>query len=108
MGFLNMFTWQDPGEELARALAAGACLVDVRSPGEYAAGSVEGAVNIPLDDLYHQLDRLRGKEPIVVFCRSGNRSRHARELLVKQGFRNVINGGTVGAVAAQLLKKQTK
>ncbi len=69
-------------------------LVDVRTPSEFAGGSVKGAVNIPLDKVPAQLAKFKGKECIVVFCRSGNRSSQAKHVLERNGFNHVINGGT--------------
>ncbi len=74
--------------------ANGSFLVDVRTPGEFEGGSAKGAVNIPLDRIMNELDQFEGKENIVVFCRSGNRSGQAKYILEQNGFKNVINGGT--------------
>ncbi|UKJ06682.1 rhodanese-like domain-containing protein [Solitalea lacus] len=90
--FKNMFA-QD-NSQLSEALKRGAFLVDVRTPAEFASGSVKGAVNIPLDRLPNQLAKFKGKETIVVFCRSGNRSSQAKSFLEQNGFQSVINGGT--------------
>jgi rhodanese-related sulfurtransferase len=68
--------------------------VDVREPGEFAGGTANGAVNIPLGNIAAELNRFKGKENIVVFCRSGNRSGQAKTILEQNGFKNVINGGT--------------
>jgi phage shock protein E len=69
-------------------------LVDVRTPSEFSSGSVRGSVNIPLDKLPSQLGKFKGRENIVVFCRSGNRSAQAKHILEQNGFASVINGGT--------------
>lgn len=81
-------------EKLKEIINNGAYLVDVRSPGEFSGGSAKGAVNIPLDQIANRADELKGKEPIVVFCRSGNRSGQAKSILEQKGFKDVINGGT--------------
>ena len=81
-------------QQLKEIVQQNAFLVDVRTPGEFASGSVNGAVNIPLDQLPQQLHRFKGKENIVVFCRSGNRSGQAKNILEKNNFQNVTNGGT--------------
>jgi rhodanese-related sulfurtransferase len=75
-------------------IAKGAFLVDVRTPAEFAEGNVKGSVNIPLDQVQNQLAKFKGKENIVVFCRSGNRSSQAKSILEQNGFTNVTNGGT--------------
>jgi phage shock protein E len=74
-------------------------LVDVRTPQEFAAGSVNGAVNIPLDEVESRIAEFQGKEQIVVFCRSGNRSSQAMSILNEHGITNVTNGGSWEDVA---------
>lgn len=90
--FKNLFGQKD-NKQLKEALADNAYLVDVRTPSEFASGSVKGAVNIPLDKISGQLSKFKGKKNIVVFCRSGNRSSQAKSILEKNGFKNVVNGG---------------
>lgn len=70
-------------------------MVDVRTPGEFASGSAEGAVNIPLDVVKDQISKFRNKKSIIVFCRSGNRSVMAKGTLERNGITNVLNGGSV-------------
>lgn len=77
---------------LAETIKNGAFSVDVRSPGEFASGSVKGAVNIPLSDLSKQLSKFAAARNTVVFCRSGNRSSQAKRLLEKNGISHVSNG----------------
>lgn len=91
--FKNLFGHSD-NTALSQAIKDGAYLVDVRTPGEFASGSVRGAVNIPLDKLQARLDQFKNKKQIVVFCRSGGRSSQARAILNSNGFTNVMNGGT--------------
>lgn len=91
--FKNLFGQQD-NIQLKEVIKEGAFLVDVRTPSEFASGSVKGAVNIPLDKVSGQLSKFKGKKHIVVFCRSGNRSGQAKSILEKNGFNNVVNGGT--------------
>lgn len=85
---------QSTNSELSRVIKSGAFLVDVRTPQEYAAGSVKGAVNIPLDQIQYQIAKFKGKKSIVVFCRSGNRSSQAKLILENNKIKNVFNGGT--------------
>ena len=94
MGFLSSIFGGTDNANLTEAIKEGAFLVDVRSAGEFASGSVKGAVNIPLDKIGSQLAKFKGKKNIVVFCRSGNRSGQAKSILGQNGFQNVINGGT--------------
>lgn len=82
------------GAEISKAVADGALLVDVRSESEFRSGSVSGSVNIPVDQITLRLNELKGKSGIVVFCRSGNRSRMAKSILEGLGIKNIIDGGT--------------
>ncbi|RQP08369.1 MAG: rhodanese-like domain-containing protein [Parapedobacter sp.] len=94
MGFFSALFGSTDNSQLTDAIKDGAYLVDVRTPAEFSAGSVKGAVNIPLDKVPTELSKFEGKENIVVFCRSGNRSGQAKSILEQNGFQNVINGGT--------------
>jgi rhodanese-related sulfurtransferase len=82
---------------LTQALAAGAVLVDVRTPGEFASGHVAGARNLPLNELPSRLHGLGSKKrPVLVYCRSGSRSSSAKRQLEGAGFRTVIDLGSKG------------
>jgi len=78
--------------------------VDVRSPQEFASGSVNGAVNIPLDQVGSRISEFKEKKEIVVFCRSGNRSSQAKSILESNGITNVTNGGSWEDVKAKYNK----
>jgi rhodanese-related sulfurtransferase len=91
--FQNLFGGGQTAD-LKSIIEAGAFLVDVREPGEFAGGTAKGAVNIPLGSVASQLAKFEGKENIIVFCRSGNRSGQAKTILEQNGFKNVVNGGT--------------
>lgn len=92
-GFLKkLFSGNNP--ELKKIITEGAFLVDVRSQGEYLSGHVKGSANIPLDQMKNQIAKFKGKNNIVVFCRSGMRSAQAKAILEQNGFSNVINGRT--------------
>lgn len=91
--FKQLFGGSEP-VDLKPIIEEGAYLVDVRSPAEFAQEHVKGSVNIPLDTLPTQLAKFKGKKKIVVFCRSGSRSSMAKSILEKNGYSNVINGGT--------------
>ena len=104
MGFFNKVFGESNNENLATLVNEGAFLVDVRSPGEFAEDNVKGSTNIPLDQVSSNLDKFKGKEKIVVFCRSGNRSSHAKSILEQNGFTNVTNGGTWQDVNAVINK----
>ncbi|NOK12116.1 rhodanese-like domain-containing protein [Corallococcus exercitus] len=86
------------GPEARRRVEAGATLLDVRSPEEFAAGHLQGAVNIPVDQLEQRLGELGSPQtPVVVYCRSGARSSRAERLLKEKGFQDVFNLGPMSA-----------
>ena len=66
-------------------------LIDVRTPDEFATGAIEGAVNIPLDDMRAQLDRIPADKPVVLYCGVGLRGYLASNILRQRGFNNVRN-----------------
>ena len=90
--FQNLFGGGQTAD-LKNIIEQGAFLADVREPGEFAQGSVPGAFNIPLGSVASQLAKFKGKENIIVFCRSGNRSGQAKAILEQNGYKNVVNGG---------------
>ncbi len=90
--FKNLFRGTD-NSKMTEAIKNGAILIDVRSQGEFSMGSVKGSVNIPLDRLSNQLGKLKKDKTIIVFCASGMRSSQAKNILNRNGFEDVINGG---------------
>lgn len=79
---------------IADAAKAGAQLVDVRSPEEFACGSVPGARNIPVDTLRNRLGELDRARPIVTYCQVGQRGYLASRILTQAGYdvRNLSGG----------------
>jgi NADPH-dependent 2,4-dienoyl-CoA reductase/sulfur reductase-like enzyme/rhodanese-related sulfurtransferase len=84
-------------EELADGKAAGAgappFLLDVRTPAEFAAGHIPGAVNIPVDELRPRLDELPRDRPVVVYCQVGQRGYLATRVLRQEGLQAANLGG---------------
>ena len=81
-------------ERAKELVAKGARLVDVRSPEEFQAGHLSGAINIPVGNLEARLSELEPKsEPIVVYCRSGLRSAKASRILAAAGFTQIADLG---------------
>ncbi|MGG7466906.1 rhodanese-like domain-containing protein [Chryseobacterium arthrosphaerae] len=70
-------------------------LIDVREPMELEMdGNIEGAKNIPLGEVEDRQDEILSIEkPVILFCRSGNRSGKALEYLNSQGLKDGYNGG---------------
>jgi phage shock protein E len=73
----------------------GVTLIDVRTAEEFAAGHIDGAINIPFEIIVPELAKLNidTDAEVVLYCRSGNRSGIAQESLVKQGYTNTYNAG---------------
>lgn len=77
-----------------RKIAAGALVVDVRTPEEFKTGHLPGAVNIPVAEVEKRIAEFGDKsKPVVVYCRAGRRSGTAKGLLEKAGYTDVSNGG---------------
>ena len=72
----------------------GAIILDVRTTGEFSTGHINGAINIPLDKLSNNLEKLKAKnKPIITCCASGMRSASAKGILLSKGYGKVYNGG---------------
>ena len=81
-----------------------AMLWDVRTPAEYAAGHIPSARNVPLDRLEEELPNLPSNgHPVIVCCRSGQRSAIAAELLAQANTWEVRHGGFSGRTAQQFI-----
>ena len=71
-----------------------ATLLDVRTPGEYAAGHAEGFVNLPVDDLREHLAEIPADKPVYLICQSALRSYIACRILSQHGLRcSHLSGG---------------
>ena len=82
--------------EAVRSGASGLVVVDVRSPGEFAAGHVEGARNIPVSEISRRTKELGPTDrPIVLYCASGSRSAMAKRTLRGAGYSKVYNLGSM-------------
>ena len=78
-----------------------ALVVDVRDPGEYGAGHILGAKNVPLSRIDaggSEIAPKRKEKPVIVYCDTGNRSAKAAAALRSQGFARVVSlAGGIGA-----------
>ena len=89
-GKVKVMSWR----ELRATDRSGVMLVDVRSAEEFAMGSIEGAVNIPLDGSRAEFRNLPKDRTIVVFCAIGLRGYIAARVLMQLGYEVVnLNGG---------------
>lgn len=99
--------WKETtGQELVQRQAAGetVLVVDVRSPDEFAAGHVPGAINLPVEALTGSEPALRDwkHKPVVLYCKSGRRAGLAAAVLEKQGFGRLEHlTGDIGGWQAQ-------
>lgn len=66
-------------------------LLDVRTPAEFELGTIEGAVNIPLDDLRERICEIPRNKKIVIFCAVGLRGYLAQRILMGRGYADVWN-----------------
>lgn len=68
-------------------------ILDVRTPGEYAAGHIKNSVLIPLQVLETDYTKIldHSEKPVFLYCRSGNRSVAASKILIKNGFKKLYN-----------------
>ena len=86
----------DVAEANTRLLSNGVQFVDVRQPGEFGAGHASGTMNLPLNSLSREIDKLDPEKPTYLICQTGYRSSLATSLLENAGFESVFNvaGGT--------------
>ena len=70
---------------------AGAFILDVRQPEEWNEVHIPGATLIPLGELASRVNEVPADQEIVVVCRSGNRSKQGRDILLSAGFENVTS-----------------
>ena len=83
-----------PKTDFAELVKDGATILDVRTKGEYAGGHIKGSINIPVEQLAGNLNKLKNKDKaIITCCASGMRSASAKGILTSNGFSNVHNGG---------------
>lgn len=72
----------------------GAIIVDVRSKEEFESGHISGAINMPLETLSSDSEKIEDKNSCVITCcMSGGRSSVAKNILHSIGYTNVYNGG---------------
>jgi len=89
--------------DYAQLVKEGAIILDVRSNGEYAGGHIKGSVNIPVDQLANNLNKLKDKsQPIITCCASGMRSASAKSILLSRGFTKVFNAGGWSSLQSKL------
>ena len=73
------------GATAKEMVAAGAVLLDVRSPGEFNRGHLPNALNIPINELGRRAGEIPAASKVVIYCESGVRSRQGVSILKKKG-----------------------
>jgi phage shock protein E len=94
--FLNL----DKG--LGKKIEQGAIILDVRTPGEYETGHIDGSINIPLSKLHAKKLSLDKNETYITVCSHGLRSIKAMNLLKEKGYQNVFNGGALADLESEI------
>ena len=91
----TQITMEEAAERLS--IECGFLILDVRTPEEYAAGHIPGAINIPNETIgTDEIPQLPEKEQrIYVYCRSGNRSKQASEKLAALGYTDIVEIGGI-------------
>lgn len=76
---------------------SGYIILDVRRPDEYATGHIPNAINVPNENIgTDEISQLPNKDQLImVYCRSGRRSKEAAEKLVKLGYTNIVEFGGI-------------
>lgn len=93
MGLLSFLGFGS--NKIKDALKAGAVIIDVRTAHEYDQGRIPQSVNIPVDRISANIERIKGmKKPVVLCCASGMRSSMAVGTLRSKGLKNIYNGGS--------------
>ena len=104
MGIFDFFKQPDINQGVQEFKnAAGAVLLDVRTPQEYREGHIPGSQNVPLQQLDNVEEVTENKDTVLyVYCRSGARSRQAVSLLKHMGYTNVHNIGGIAAYSGKV------
>ena len=104
MGIFDFFKQPDINQGVQEYKnAAGAVLLDVRTPQEYREGHIPGSQNVPLQQLDKVEEVTENKDTVLyVYCRSGARSRQAVSLLRAMGYTNVHNIGGIAAYTGKV------
>lgn len=95
-----------PAVDYARLVSEGAVILDVRTPAEFESGHIAGAVNIPIEILRDQMNRLDNKQKaIIACCNDGSRSWYAKNLLDSTGYKSVFDAGNWSKLQVALQRR---
>lgn len=97
------------GDEMQELTKKGVRLIDVREPSEFQEGHLEGAELVPLGTVSEASKNWDKTKPLIMMCRSGNRSGQAAGFLKSEGFREVYNlAGGIMAWQGSIVKGNPK
>ena len=83
------------GGKVKDALRRGAIVIDVRTAQEFDQGKVPESINIPIDRIAANAERIKGmNRPVVFCCATGARSSNAATIMKQKGLKKVYNGGS--------------
>ena len=92
------------GGKIKDALRRGAIVIDVRTPQEFDRGKVPESINIPVDRISANAERIKNmNRPVIFCCSTGARSSNAVSIIKQKGMKEVYNGGSWESVL-KLLK----
>ena len=81
-------------QKIKEALYRGAVIIDVRSASEFDRGKIPDSINIPVDRIPINSERIKAmNRPVIFCCTSGDRSNRAIQLMTQKGLKEVYNGG---------------
>lgn len=84
-------------------------LLDVRTPMEFGLGTIEGAINIPVDELRSRMNEIPKDKEVIIFCQVGLRGYLAYRVLVQNGYSNIRNlSGGYKTYSAAIQKQSNK
>ena len=86
-GAVEVISWR----EMLNADRNKVTILDVRTPEEVALGAIDGAINIPVDDIRSRLQEIPSDKPIYIYCAVGLRGYLASKILTAYGYKNVKN-----------------
>ena len=92
-------TLEIKSSELKKIIENGGQLIDVRSPAEFNQGSLQHAVNMPIESMPTYAEELDRSRPVLIYCLSGIRARMVKRFLESLGFEKVHNLGGIRQLA---------
>ena len=81
-------------QQLQQFIEKGAQLIDVRSTMEFNQGALNGAINLPINTIQYNTNAIDQSKPVLLYCRSGQRSGMVKQFLISHGFEDVYNIGS--------------